>query len=91
MLTLIIIYAVKVLVMNVNFTNMQKIPLTRKLYIYVHYIDKKKIIFYSVIFQSTDPDCYLLVTMSKRPDYMTTTFPTTTTLSKTTTEESFSA
>lgn len=37
------------------------------------------------------PDCYLLVTMSKRPDYMTTTFPTTTTLSKTTTEESFSA
>lgn len=37
------------------------------------------------------PDCYLLVTMSKRPEYMTTTFPTTTTLSKTTTEESFSA
>lgn len=77
--------------MDFNFTNMQRVPFTRNLYIYVHYIDKKKIIFYSVIFQSTDPDCYLLVTMSKRPDYMTTTFPTTTTLSKTTTEESFSA
>lgn len=43
-------------------------------------------IFYSVTLQFTDPDCYMLVTMSKK----TTTFPTTTS-PKTTTEESFSA
>ncbi|XP_065928093.1 uncharacterized protein [Magallana gigas] len=36
------------------------------------------------------PDCYMLVTMSTRPEYMTTNFPTTTS-SKTNTEESFSA
>lgn len=36
------------------------------------------------------PDCYMLVTMSKKPEHMTTIFPTTTS-SKTTTEESFSA
>lgn len=51
---------------------------------------KKEIIYYSVILQFTDPDCYMLVTMSKKPEHMTTIFPTTTS-SKTTTEESFSA
>lgn len=44
----------------------------------------------SEILHFTDPDCYKLVTMSKRTEYTTTILPTTTS-SNTPTEESFSA